>query len=228
METRASDSRRKEEMVVKVTESPSSVALPYHKKTKMASSKPFVPALDAQNGDPDKDTIYDFPRDLVGYGRHPSHPHWPGDAKIAVSFVINYEEVPPPLTFPPFPPLTPLTHPQGAERSVLNGDAQSESSLHEQSGDRPGRIGERAINVESDYEYGSRVGIWRLLNLFEAHKMPITCFAVGQALEKNPEVAMALMSGGHEVASHAYRWIDYHGKLSFLWFVETRGGLMRV
>lgn len=215
-------------MVVKVTESPSSVALPYHKKTKMASSKPFVPALDAQNGDPDKDTIYDFPRDLVGYGRHPSHPHWPGDAKIAVSFVINYEEVPPPLTFTPFPPLTPLTHPQGAERSVLNGDAQSESSLHEQSGDRPGRIGERAINVESDYEYGSRVGIWRLLNLFEAHKMPITCFAVGQALEKNPEVAMALMSGGHEVASHAYRWIDYHGKLSFLWFVETRGGLMRV
>lgn len=102
---------------------------------------------------------------------------------------------------------------QGAERSVLNGDSQSESSLHEQGGDRPGRIGERAINVESDYEYGSRVGIWRMLNLFEAHGMPITCYAVGQALEKNPAVAKALQSGGHEIASHAYRWIDYHRKI---------------
>lgn len=93
---------------------------------------------------------------------------------------------------------------------MLNGDATSESSLHEQGGDRPGRQGERAINVESDYEYGSRVGIWRMLNLFEAYGMPITCYAVGQALEKNPDVAKALQSGGHEIASHAYRWIDYH------------------
>jgi peptidoglycan/xylan/chitin deacetylase (PgdA/CDA1 family) len=108
--------------------------------------------------------------------------------------------------------LTDISH-QGAERSVLNGDSQSESSLHEQGGDRPGRIGERAINVESDYEYGSRVGIWRMLNLFEAHGMPITCYAVGQALEKNTEVAKALQSGGHEIASHAYRWIDYHCSL---------------
>lgn len=158
----------------------------------MASSttKTLVPALDAANADPDKGTTYDFPRDLLGYGRHPPLANWPHSALIAVSFVINYEE--------------------GAERSVLNGDAQSESSLHEQGGDRPGRIGERAINVESDYEYGSRVGVWRLLDLFEAHGMPVTCYAVGQALEKNPAVARALMEGGHEVASHAYRWIDYH------------------
>lgn len=94
---------------------------------------------------------------------------------------------------------------------MLNGDSQSESSLHEQAGDRPGRQGERAFNVESDYEYGSRVGIWRMLNLFEAHGMPITCYAVGQALEKNPAVAKALHTGGHEIASHAYRWLDYHG-----------------
>lgn len=82
--------------------------------------------------------------------------------------------------------------------------------MHEQAGDRPGRQGERAFNVESDYEYGSRVGIWRMLNLFEAHGMPITCYAVGQALEKNPAVAAALQVGGHEIASHAYRWLDYH------------------
>jgi len=92
----------------------------------------------------------------------------------------------------------------------LNGDAQSETALWEQS-ERPTRPGERAINAESDYEYGSRVGIWRMLNLFEAHKMPITAYAVGQALEKNPAVAKALKDGGHEIASHAYRWIDYHG-----------------
>ena len=107
-------------------------------------------------------------------------------------------------------PCSSLTSRQGAERTVLNGDSQSESSLHEQGGDRPGRQGERAFNVESDYEYGSRVGIWRMLNLFEAHGMPITCYAVGQALEKNPDVVKALRDGGHETASHAYRWIDYH------------------
>ena len=95
---------------------------------------------------------------------------------------------------------------QGAERTVLNGDSASESALWEQS-ERGGRPGERAINAESDYEYGSRVGIWRLLNLFEAHKMPITCYAVGQALEKNPDVAKPLKEGGHEIASHAYRLI---------------------
>lgn len=86
----------------------------------------------------------------------------------------------------------------------MNGDDQSESFLWEQS-DRQGRVGQRALNAESDYEYGSRVGIWRMLNLFEAHKMPITAYAVGQALECNPDVAVALKEGGHEIASHAYR-----------------------
>jgi peptidoglycan/xylan/chitin deacetylase (PgdA/CDA1 family) len=151
----------------------------------MASPLANAPSLDAANADPHAGTNYDFPRDLTGYGRHPPSAHWPNNARIAVSFVINYEE--------------------GAERTVLNGDAESESSLWEQGGDRPGRPGQRAINAESDYEYGSRVGIWRLLNLFEAHRMPITAYAVGQALERNPGVAKALMEGGHEVASHAYR-----------------------
>ncbi|KAK3660770.1 hypothetical protein LTR56_000528 [Elasticomyces elasticus] len=155
----------------------------------MASSETSATPLDAANLDPDAGTKYDFPRDLVGYGRHPPDAQWPKGAKIAVSFVINYEE--------------------GAERNVLNGDSVSETALWEQI-DRPPREGERAINAESDYEYGSRVGIWRMLNLFEAHKMPITCYAVGQALEKNPAVAQALKEGGHEIASHAYRWIDYH------------------
>ncbi|KAK4550633.1 hypothetical protein LTR36_000212 [Oleoguttula mirabilis] len=156
----------------------------------MAAFQTSATPLAAANLDPTAGTKYDFPRDLVGYGRHPPNAQWPGGAKIAVSFVINYEE--------------------GAERTVLNGDDQAECALWEQT-DRAGRVGERAINVESDYEYGSRVGIWRMLNLFEAHKMPITAYAVGQALEKNPEVAKALKAGGHEIASHAYRWIDYHG-----------------
>ncbi|EMC96244.1 carbohydrate esterase family 4 protein [Baudoinia panamericana UAMH 10762] len=91
----------------------------------------------------------------------------------------------------------------------MNGDSASESALWEQT-DRPARPGERAINAESDYEYGSRVGIWRMLNLFEAHGIPITCYAVGQALQMNPPVGRALKEGGHEIASHAYRWIDYH------------------
>lgn len=86
----------------------------------------------------------------------------------------------------------------------MNGDSHSETNLWEQT-DRPVRPGERAVNAESDYEYGSRVGIWRMLNLFEAHGMPITAYAVGQALEMNPEVAKAFVDGGHEVGSHAYR-----------------------
>ncbi|RQM04849.1 hypothetical protein DH86_00004071, partial [Scytalidium sp. 3C] len=98
----------------------------------------------------------------------------------------------------------------GAERTPLNGDLQSENRLWEQSDIQP-RIGERAMNVESDYDYGSRVGIWRLLELFESHGFPTTIYAVGQALEKNREVAEALPKGGHEIASHAYRWVDYHG-----------------
>ncbi|KAH8817047.1 chitin deacetylase 1 [Xylogone sp. PMI_703] len=146
-------------------------------------------SLDAPNADPLQGTKYDFPRDLVGYGRESLDPKWPNGAKIAVSFVINYEE--------------------GAERSLLNGDSQTESHMWEQ-GDVPKRVGSRDPKIESDYDYGSRVGVWRLLNIFEKYGVKVTLYAVGQALEMNPAVAKAFVSGGHEVASHGYRWVPYH------------------
>ncbi|EXJ86856.1 hypothetical protein A1O3_03810 [Capronia epimyces CBS 606.96] len=146
-------------------------------------------SLDAPNMDPLQGTKYDFERDLVGYGRDSIDPKWPGGAKIAVAFVINYEE--------------------GAERSLLNGDGQTESVLWEQA-HVPERIGSRDPKIESDYDYGSRVGVWRLLNMFEKSNIRTTINAVGQALEKNPPVAKAFVAGGHEVASHGYRWIPYH------------------
>ena len=127
-------------------------------------------------------------RDLVGYGSHPPHPRWPGDARVAVQFVLNIEE--------------------GAESCLLNGDAQSEAWLHELPG-RPARTGERDLSVEGMYEYGSRVGVWRILELFSVRGLPLTAFAVGQALELNPDLARALAAAGHEVAGHGYRWLDY-------------------
>ncbi len=127
-------------------------------------------------------------RNLVGYGGHPPHPHWPGEARVAVQFVLNIEE--------------------GAERTILNGDDQSENYLHELPG-RPPRMGERDLSVESMYEYGSRAGVWRILELFKARDLPLTAFAVGQALERNPEIGRALSAVGHEIAGHGYRWIDY-------------------
>ena len=107
---------------------------------------------------------------------------------MAVQFVLNIEE--------------------GAERSILNGDAQSENYLHELPG-RPPRMEERDLSVESMYEYGSRAGVWRILELFKARDLPLTVFALGQALERNPEIGRALSAAGHEVAGHGYRWIDY-------------------
>lgn len=129
-------------------------------------------------------------RDLVGYGGRPPHPHWPGEARVAVQFVLNIEE--------------------GAERTILNGDEQSESYLHELPG-RPSRLGERDLSVEGMYEYGSRAGVWRILELFRARNLLLTAFAVGKALELNPEIARALSTAGHEVAGHGYRWLDYRG-----------------
>ena len=140
--------------------------------------------LDSPNVDPEQATKYDFPRDLIGYGRDSFDPQWPNGAKIAVSFVINYEE--------------------GGERSLLEGDTQTESVLWEQA-HVPVRVNSRDPKIESDYEYGSRVGVWRLLNMFEKYGVPVTAYAVGQALEKNPLVAKAFVDGGHEVASHGYR-----------------------
>lgn len=127
-------------------------------------------------------------RDLAGYAGNPPHPKWPGGARIALQFVLNLEE--------------------GAESTVLNGDAQSESYLHELPG-RPARLNERDVSVESMYEYGSRAGAWRLLALFRERQLPLTVFAAGRALELNPAIGEALQRDGHEVAGHGYRWLDY-------------------
>jgi len=130
------------------------------------------------------------PRDLAGYCGRPPDPRWPGQARVAVQFVLNVEE--------------------GAEQSVLHGDDQSEGYLHELPG-RPPRAGERDPSVESMYEYGSRAGVWRVLELFRARQLPLTAFATGQALQLNPGIARALRDAGHEIAGHGYRWIDYRG-----------------
>jgi len=127
-------------------------------------------------------------RDLVGYGGRPPHPRWPGEARVAVQFVLNVEE--------------------GAERCILNGDSGSEAYLHELPG-RPARTGQRDLSVEGMYEYGSRAGVWRILELFSARNLPLTAFAVGRALELNPAIGEALGGAGHEVAGHGYRWLDY-------------------
>ncbi len=117
-------------------------------------------------------------------------PRWPSEARVAVQFVLNVEE--------------------GAESCILNGDACSEAYLHELHG-RPPREGERDLSVESMYEYGSRAGVWRILQLFSERSLPLTAFAVGRALELNPEIGRALAADGHEVAGHGYRWLDYRG-----------------
>jgi allantoinase len=127
-------------------------------------------------------------RDLVGYGGRPPHPRWPGEARVAVQFVLNIEE--------------------GAESTILNGDARSEAWLHELPG-RPTRTRDRDLSVEGMYEYGSRAGVWRILELFQDRGLPLTAFAVGRALELTPEIGHALATAGHEVAGHGYRWLDY-------------------
>jgi putative urate catabolism protein len=131
-----------------------------------------------------------YPRDMVGYGRVPPHAQWPGDARIAVQFVINYEE--------------------GAENSILHGDEASESLLTEFGFAQP-RVGERYLPVESMYEYGSRVGFWRLHRFFTAQRIPITVFGVTMALERNPDAVAAMIESDWEIASHGYRWVDHHG-----------------
>ena len=130
-----------------------------------------------------------YPRDMVGYGRNRPHPRWPGEARIAVQFVINYEE--------------------GAENTVLHGDAGSETLLTEFGFAEP-RIGERALPIESMYEFGSRVGFWRLHRLFTGRGVPVTIFGVAMALARNPDAVAAMVEADWEIASHGYRWIDYH------------------
>lgn len=129
-----------------------------------------------------------YPRDLVGYGQRPPPAQWPAGARIAVQFVVNYEE--------------------GGENCVLHGDPASEAFLSEIVGAAPWP-GQRHPSMESIYEYGSRVGVWRLLDLFARYEIPLTIFGVAMALERNPAVAEAAMAAGHEICSHGYRWIDY-------------------
>ena len=129
-----------------------------------------------------------YPRDLAGYGASPPRLSWPGNARIAVQFVINYEE--------------------GAENCVLHGDEASEAFLSEIVGATP-IPGQRNMNMESIYEYGARAGFWRLHRLFRDRKMPVTVFGVAMALQRNPAVVDAMWEAGWEIASHGYRWIDY-------------------
>lgn len=128
-----------------------------------------------------------YPRDLKGYGAEPPHAQWPGAARVAVQFVLNYEE--------------------GGENSVLHGDAGSEQFLSEMF--QPPSFAARHMSMESIYEYGARAGVWRILREFERRKLPLTVFAVAMALERHPELASAFRAHGHEVASHGYRWISY-------------------
>ncbi len=129
-----------------------------------------------------------YPRDMIGYGRTPPDAKWPNGARIAVQFVINYEE--------------------GAENSVLHGDAGSEAFLSEMVGTKS-IIGARCAQMESLYEYGSRAGFWRLRRLFDEAGMPVTVFGVAKALARNSDAVAAMKESGWEIASHGLRWIDY-------------------
>ena len=128
------------------------------------------------------------PRDLIGYGADPPHADWPGGARIAVQMVLNYEE--------------------GAENSVLHGDAGAETFLSDMINPAP-VAGARHMSMEQIYEYGSRAGVWRLLRLFERHATPVTVFGVAMAMERNPAAVDAMLKAGHEIASHGWRWINY-------------------
>lgn len=129
-------------------------------------------------------------RDMIGYGAQPPYAGWPNNARLALNFVVNYEE--------------------GAEYGVLNEDGHSETLLSD-AGTLAPRLGSRDLNIESGYEYGSRCGLWRILRLFDERDLPFTAYAVGLALEQNPEAAAAIGDAGCDVVSHAWRWIDYHG-----------------
>lgn len=130
----------------------------------------------------------EYPRDLRGYGRNPPHARWPGDARVAVQFVVNYEE--------------------GGENSILHGDAASEAFLSEVIGAVPWP-GQRHMNMESMYEYGARAGFWRLWRAFTSRGMPVTVFAVAHALMRGREQAAAMGEAGWEIASHGLKWIEY-------------------
>jgi putative urate catabolism protein len=129
-----------------------------------------------------------YPRDLIGYGRSPPDPRWPGQARVALQFVINYEE--------------------GGERSILHGDASSEAFLSDVLGAEPWP-GQRHMNIESMFEYGSRAGFWRLWRIFSSRQVPVTVFGVATALARNPNAIAAMKEADWEIASHGLKWIDY-------------------
>ncbi len=129
-----------------------------------------------------------YPRDLVGYGRRPPDPRWPGGARLALQFVINYEE--------------------GGENCILHGDPASEAFLSEIVGAEPWP-GQRHPNMESIYEYGSRAGFWRLWRLFTERDLPVTVYGVATALARNPDAVTGMREAGWEIASHGLKWIDY-------------------
>ena len=128
-----------------------------------------------------------YPRDLQGYGAKPPHAQWPGNARVALQFVLNYEE--------------------GSENSILHGDDGSEQFLSEMF--NPPAFAARHLSMESIYEYGSRAGVWRILREFERRALPLTVFGIGMALERCPEVTAAFQRLGHEIACHGWRWISY-------------------
>ena len=129
-----------------------------------------------------------YPRDLIGYGAKPPKVKWPRGARVALNFVLNYEE--------------------GGENSVLHGDQAAEAFLSEIVGAQA-LEGVRHMSMESLYEYGSRVGVWRILELFARHKLPLTVYGVAMAMERNPAAVEAMLQAGHEIASHGWRWINY-------------------
>jgi allantoinase len=128
-----------------------------------------------------------YPRDLAGYGERPPHARWPNGARLALQFVLNYEE--------------------GGENSVLHGDAASETFLSEIIGAQP--FSARHLSMETLYEYGSRAGVWRLLRLFRERQVPLTIFGVAMAMLRHPAVVEAFVRDGHEIASHGWRWVSY-------------------
>jgi allantoinase len=131
--------------------------------------------------------ISNYPRDMIGYGQHPPHAQWPDQARIAVQFVLNYEE--------------------GSESNVLHGDTGSEQFLSEIIGAE--RYPARHMSMDSMYEYGSRAGVWRILREFEQRQLPLTVFGVAMALQRNPDVTQAFIALGHEIACHGWRWLHY-------------------
>ena len=133
------------------------------------------------------DTTQPYPRDMAGYGRNVPHARWPAGARIAVQFVLNYEE--------------------GGENHILHGDAGSETFLSEMF--NPASFAARHMSMDGIYEYGSRAGVWRILREFEQRKLPLTVFGVASALQRSPDVMAAFQALGHEIACHGLKWITY-------------------